>query len=324
MLKHIINNIFKSSYFISNRYNGNISVLMFHRVLPDNENIKIPGIEINYTPFKNLILSLKNKYEFVSEDELTDKSNKKKLFLTFDDGYKDNYDLVFPLLERLNVPFTIFVTTEMIEENLFLWWYALNDLLNSKNKISLTSEIKNFEKKTKNTQRKILNNLLRKMKPNEQIDFFKLNFDLDLKEYKSINSKFSMNFSQIREISNSKYGSIGGHTKSHLRLKNLNYENSLIEIESNKLFIESIVGKKITCFAYPYGSTNDFSSKEIEILKNIGYKFGFSSIEGNYFINKNNYLIPRITINGNPKSLQNIDFRISGFYTFVKKYLYVR
>ena len=65
MLKHIINNLFKSSHFISDRYNGNISVLMFHRVIPDNENIKIPGIEINYTPFKDLILSLKNMNLFL-------------------------------------------------------------------------------------------------------------------------------------------------------------------------------------------------------------------------------------------------------------------
>lgn len=324
MLKHLINKIFKSSHYISNRYNGNVSVLMFHRVLPDNENIKIPGIEINYTPFKNLILSLKNKYQFVSELELTEKSNKKKIFLTFDDGYKDNYDLVYPLLESLKVPFTIFVTTDMIEENLFLWWYALDDLLNSKKKISLISEIKNFQSTPKNTKRKILNNFLRKMKPNDQIDFFKSNFNLDLKKYKSINSKFSMSYSQVREISNSKYGNIGGHTKSHLSLKNLNYENSLVEIESNKLLIETIVGKKITCFAYPYGSTNDFSSKEIKILKKIGYKFGFTSIEGNYIINKNNYLIPRIPISGNSKSLKNIDLRISGLYSFVKKYLYAR
>jgi peptidoglycan/xylan/chitin deacetylase (PgdA/CDA1 family) len=324
MLKHIINNLFKSSHFISDRYNGNISVLMFHRVIPDNENIKIPGIEINYTPFKNLILSLKNKYEFVSEDELSKKSNKKKIFLTFDDGYKDNYDLVYPLLESLKVPFTIFVTTDMVEENLFLWWYALDDLLNSNIRISLISEIKNFESLSKNRKRKILNNYLRKMTPNQQIDFFKLNLDSDLKKYKSINLKFSMSYSQIKEISNSKYGSIGGHTKSHLSLKNLNYKSSLFEIESNKLLIETIVGKKITCFAYPYGSTDDFSSKEIKILKKIGYKFGFSSIEGNYLINENNYLIPRIPINGNSKSLINIDLRISGLYTFIKKYLYAR
>ena len=212
----------------------------------------------------------------------------------------------------------------MIEENLFLWWYALDDLLNSDKRISLISEIKNFESLSKNRKRKILNNYLRNMTPNQQIDFFKLNLDSELKKYKSINLKFSMNYSQIKEISNSKYGSIGGHTKSHLSLKNLNYKSSLFEIESNKLLIETIVGKKITCFAYPYGSTDDFSSKEIKILKKIGYKFGFSSIEGNYLINENNFLIPRIPINGNSKSLINLDLRISGLYTFIKKYLYVR
>ena len=36
------------------------------------------------------------------------------IVLTFDDGYRDNYTTVFPLLKQYNFPATIFVTTDLI------------------------------------------------------------------------------------------------------------------------------------------------------------------------------------------------------------------
>lgn len=43
--------------------------------------------------------------------------------ITFDDGYQDNYTLAYPMLKRLNVPFTVYVTTGFIDNQLPMWWY---------------------------------------------------------------------------------------------------------------------------------------------------------------------------------------------------------
>ena len=43
--------------------------------------------------------------------------------ITFDDGYKDNYTIAYPILKRLNVPFTVYVTTGFVDNRLPMWWY---------------------------------------------------------------------------------------------------------------------------------------------------------------------------------------------------------
>jgi peptidoglycan/xylan/chitin deacetylase (PgdA/CDA1 family) len=44
------------------------------------------------------------------------------LAITFDDGYLDNYDIAAPILKRLNLPATFFVTTRFIGSEIVPWW----------------------------------------------------------------------------------------------------------------------------------------------------------------------------------------------------------
>ena len=45
--------------------------------------------------------------------------------LTFDDGYRDFHDVVFPMALHLDVPVTSFVTTGLVEGTTPMWWNAL-------------------------------------------------------------------------------------------------------------------------------------------------------------------------------------------------------
>lgn len=112
-------------------------ILMLHRVVEHRSDDPAQR-ELEVTPdfLEQTILDYRqNGYTFISIDELSSLltthyslSTKKNICLTFDDGYQDNYDIAYPLLKRLEVPFVVYVTTGFIDNRLPMWWY-LNEQL---------------------------------------------------------------------------------------------------------------------------------------------------------------------------------------------------
>src|SRR5215471_17455080 len=49
--------------------------------------------------------------------------------ITVDDGYRDFYELAFPVLERFKVPATVFIVPEFVDRNVWLWTDKLRYLL---------------------------------------------------------------------------------------------------------------------------------------------------------------------------------------------------
>lgn len=61
--------------------------------------------------FEEIIISLKEK-NIVKFEEI--KSNPNSIAITFDDGYRDNFDTAYPILKNYGIPFTIFIATGLI------------------------------------------------------------------------------------------------------------------------------------------------------------------------------------------------------------------
>ena len=124
------------------RYWGNITnpkigeVWEFHRIT------RHPSIDVRYAPYditpdrlESIIKEYQKKgYQFVSIDAvcamlqnlqqqscmqrfLSSLSAKKFICVTLDDGYEDNYTNAYPIFQKYNVPFCIYITTSYIGAN---------------------------------------------------------------------------------------------------------------------------------------------------------------------------------------------------------------
>jgi len=81
--------------------------------------------QLNYLRKNFTILPLAQAIEKCQNNAL----NKPTIVLTFDDGFQNIYDLVFPLLVEFEIPVSIFVTTSFTDTHNTIWPFQLNDAL---------------------------------------------------------------------------------------------------------------------------------------------------------------------------------------------------
>jgi len=102
---------------------------MYHSV--DSEKGK-GGIFVD--EFEEHIKWIKDKKTFKMEElkGLDYKLPKNSILITFDDGYKNNYTLAFPILKKYNMKATIFLNTKFIEkDDAYLNWAEIREMYES-------------------------------------------------------------------------------------------------------------------------------------------------------------------------------------------------
>jgi peptidoglycan/xylan/chitin deacetylase (PgdA/CDA1 family) len=310
-MKHAILKILSNSNLINKYFSGIGTIFMLHRVhpfeadkLPPNENMKVSPQFL-----ENLIIELKSKgYEFINLDRLHEilvnrLKVEKQIIFTLDDGYKDNYEIAYPVFKKHNVPFTIYITTSFPEKTANLWWYILEDLIIDNCEITLADGSK-YNCKTKQNKIDTFLEIRERIISFEQENFSKnlnelfSNYKID---WRSKCNELSMNWDQIQELSKDPLVTIGGHTKNHFALNKLSQNDIIDEIEVANRLIENQIGKKIEHFAYPFGSSNEIGQKEFNIVKKLDFKTSTTTRQGNIYQGHRNYLecLPRIMLTEN-------------------------
>jgi peptidoglycan/xylan/chitin deacetylase (PgdA/CDA1 family) len=127
-----------SPYFLSH-LRGKVLILMYHRVIPRHEletAFVQPGMYVTPETFETHLKFLTAHFHILSLEEAlarwqqgTWEDSVRYCVITFDDGWIDNYQYAYPLLRAYHAPAAIFLPTEFIGSNKWLWWDRLGYLL---------------------------------------------------------------------------------------------------------------------------------------------------------------------------------------------------
>tara|TARA_B100000029_G_scaffold63741_1_gene57110 strand:+ start:2286 stop:3323 length:1038 start_codon:yes stop_codon:yes gene_type:complete len=317
-----------TSYLInmlSYPWKGAGAVLMYHRVLPDTQmadDLDI-GMAVSSSNFEKQIKTLKSKYKIVSMEDFNNNLKERKkefmITITFDDGYKDNLDYALPILEKFQVPATVYVTTRFLEGDTWMWWYELKEEIKNKSKLDFNFKNTKYNfvienQKQKNQAFKKLRELFLDLIKEKQIELLEI---ITKKKDRKNYSKICLSKEELKNLSKHPLITVGAHSHNHLNLKILERENLIYEIKESKVVLENLLESKIKHFSYPYGQGRQVSQREQKAVAELDFDTAVTTqvypIKG-----YSPFFLPRIYVGNNlcEKSLIN---HLSGFYNLVSK-----
>lgn len=224
--------------------------------------------------------------------------------ITFDDGYLDNYQNALPILEELDIPATVFVSTGTMEQKRELWWDELEYLLlegeNIPAMFHLYDEIYEYIWRTDTYEMRLncywslhflIKNCISVEKRNE---WFEQLWNWREKDFAARKTHLTLGKSSCIELAESKLITIGGHTVSHPSLAKLGIEDQRKEIKLSLEYLSELLSREIDVFSFPFGGRQtDYNQYTIEICKEFGIRKAATTQRGLWDRKMGNYTIPR-------------------------------
>lgn len=272
-----------------------IIVLAYHRVV-DIENLdNFPFdpnlISASSDSFSRQMDYIKDHFNCISLQDLIDHLNnklllpKRPIIITFDDGYRDNYEIAYPILKSRNIPASIFVATDYIGSNKIFWFDYIAYLIFHTSQNQLTLDDKQFIiGKTSESRRQCSEKILQYLKslPNrarlDAIEKIRLNLNIAVDE-KDNPLSATLSWEHIKEMSQNRI-EFGSHSKTHPILSQLEQKELIQELSESKSALEFHINKPINIIAYPEGGYNEYSISVILACKEAGYELGVSYVAG--------------------------------------------
>jgi len=180
-----------------------------------------------------------------------------EIVLTFDDGLRNNFTVVYPLLRELQAPATFFVCPELVESGRWLWNHELRCRLQSLDPETLAGVrgkllaanasvegMVEWIKKLKPPQRRWAEEMVRQATP----DFQPTPAQSEACDMMNWNDLAALDPALV---------TLGSHTLTHPILTTLTVEEIDRELRESRRILEQKLAREIPFFCYPNGSYDE-------------------------------------------------------------------
>ena len=251
---------------------SSLTILAYHRVLALQESLLYPfqSMVMPRDLFEQQMSHLRQHYTMLTLLEAVERLRTRNLpprsvCVTFDDGYRDNFDVALPILKKYGVPATFFVVTGVMEGKSRLLW---DEVVSRIREIKDTRGWEEMHRETMPSWLQEKLGLLEAGEPAETIGE-RLVRDMNrvpLREREEAlqilrratpgGGKCSdpplVSWDELREIRRAGM-LVGAHTVSHPFLDELDHPAAKQEIEGSITTLAERLDEPITLFSYPRG-----------------------------------------------------------------------
>lgn len=259
--------------------------------------------------FESALRAIGRFYRFVSLDDVTGLVTGAKRFnnachVTFDDGHRSLTDVALPILRRLAVPATLFVSPRVIEERTPYWFQELTAYRASLGDAPIRAVLADHVSCAVAQLEPFPVNSVLLCLPIDEICAVLG----EVRQRHRLERPPSENVTvdELRRLAMSGLVTVGAHTMDHPVLGNESDDRARVEIEGSVAALASMIGMPVTSFAYPNGTEGfDYGRREQDVLRGAGVKIAFGTDPGFVGPRTNAYAVPRggcPSLEGEPES----------------------
>jgi peptidoglycan/xylan/chitin deacetylase (PgdA/CDA1 family) len=279
---------------------GKLTVLFFHRVFARRDEL-MPG-EPTAKGFDRLLGWLQTQYTMLPLDEAVRRLKDGSLppaaaAITFDDGYRDNFEVAAPLLKKRGVPATFFIASGFLDGGI-MW----NDVVAEAARRAQGEALRVPELSlpplpitTWGERGQALTTILQAIK---YLPLDQRSLAVDAVARASgvpIPRDLMMTSKHVRALAREGF-TIGAHTVNHPILTQLPDRLAAHEIVHGRDQLESLLGRRVSLFAYPHGRAGtDYDARHVQMVRSAGFDAAFSTEPGVGHRRDNFFELPRFT-----------------------------
>jgi peptidoglycan/xylan/chitin deacetylase (PgdA/CDA1 family)/SAM-dependent methyltransferase len=250
----------------------------------------------------------------------------RSVVVTFDDGYADNLHNAKPFLERYDVPATVFLTTGYIGHEREGWWNELDRLVLQPGMLPETlhlqvngrayrwevGEATHYNPRSYHNNRswraweevpgprqalyRSLYDLLYLMDEDERWEVLDELLTWTGAQPVSRNTHRFLSLQEVATLLRGELVEVGAHTVTHPALSALSVASQRNEIQQSKNRLEEILGRRVTSFAYPYGTQKDYTTETVALVREAGFACACSAVEGVVGSSTDRFQLPRVFV----------------------------
>jgi peptidoglycan/xylan/chitin deacetylase (PgdA/CDA1 family) len=270
-------------------------ILGYHRIVDDFASMaheENPSQLTSTQMFERHLDLVGRHFRFATLDEIGEHLASGRPFtervaaVSFDDGYRDNYEQAFPILKRKGIPAAVFVVTDLVgqghwqtHDKLYYllrkafacWDDPRRELAGLLNDLGLPAAHLLRNRSAANTPLTMVSALLPEL---SQATVGRVMHALEAQVGDGCsNIPLSLTWEMVEEMHRAGI-IIGSHTRTHISLPVESIETVLKELEGSKRAIEERTGAPVLHFAYPGGG---FTPRDVVALERAGYRFGYTA-----------------------------------------------
>ena len=238
--------------------------------------------QVRYLRHRFPIVDLEGAVDIVHGRATTSRTS---ILLTFDDGYRDNFEQAFPILRSLGVAAAFFLPTAFVGTGRLPWWDVIAYIVKNspQSRIALVyPEPAVFDLTPPHRERSIMAILelfKRPLVTDTERFIRELESACAFERPASSAERCFLNWDEAREMQEGGMG-FGSHTHTHEILGKQTYDRQLEELRVSRRILEGELGRAVDTLAYPVGQPETFNDDSFKALMEARYSTAFSFYSG--------------------------------------------